>query len=329
MMANPLNPDRLPWEELPEPLRSAVHHIRQERPPVHAMARALERARRTDALRARPWLRGWGRLVLPGAIAAALLVGVGLRIGSSVLGGRDPHARNGTAVPGSGGSTSPPTVAHTPVEALRPVGIRTRSPGDDSFLQLDAEGLRRLREWERAQDLRTLAAGMPSADRKALERYLRAQSRAGKPSSANVYLADSRALKLHSLHGSGHMTSDCFHVRTVLDLIYLNPGTTRLEGTFECPLPARATPLHVSVFVPAEADRPGVPRRFERRIRVELTDPKRATLAAPDLARLVNADDWERLLEARFPDPAPKKVPAAGDGTTFCAGPFPIAAGGA
>jgi hypothetical protein len=170
---------------------------------------------------------------------------------------------------------------------------------------------------------------MHSLDKKGMERYLRSRGQAGRTLPASVLVTDSASLKLHSLQGSAQVTA--MRVRTVLDFIFHNPQPGRLEGTFEYPLPRGASPLYVGIFAVAAGTRHNPPQRFDWRTRLRLTDARRAALAPADLARAVNAEHWEKLLEGRAPDQpaaAPTQRKARPKEATFCAGPFPIAAGG-
>jgi hypothetical protein len=193
---------------------------------------------------------------------------------------------------------------------------------------MDAGGLDRMRQWERTQELRALAVGMPNVDRKGMEHYLRTRGSLAGSDAASVQVTTNRALKLHSLHGSAQLGTDFFHLRTVLDAIFVNSTTARLEGTFEYPLPPGSEAVYVAVFAATPDARPNPPRRFDWRTRVKLTDPIRAAIAPEDLAGLVGPSSWEKLLEGRGRS-ASRPTKPVGEGATFCAGPFPIAAGGA
>jgi hypothetical protein len=73
---NPLE-ERPFARELGDVLRSAVEQTRAEPPPIHSLARSLERARRLGPGRANPWLR-YHRAATAAAVAAVLFLAFGL-----------------------------------------------------------------------------------------------------------------------------------------------------------------------------------------------------------------------------------------------------------
>ncbi len=73
---NPLE-ERPFAQELGDVLRSAVEQTRAEPPPLHSLARSLERARRLGPGRANPWLR-YHRAATAAAVAAVLFLAFGL-----------------------------------------------------------------------------------------------------------------------------------------------------------------------------------------------------------------------------------------------------------
>jgi hypothetical protein len=64
-------------QELGDVLRSAVEQTRAEPPPLHSLARSLERARRLGPGRANPWLR-YHRAATAAAVAAVLFLAFGM-----------------------------------------------------------------------------------------------------------------------------------------------------------------------------------------------------------------------------------------------------------
>jgi hypothetical protein len=118
--------------------------------------------------------------------------------------------------------------------------------------------------------------------------------REGKPPTlARVYVGDGNTLELVRLHVT--VTVEGPRARTVVDHVFRNPHGRQLEGTFEYPLPAGASPSYFAMFLGgSRADAP----RFARR--GDAPPPSEAALARmePDqVVRYVNDADWGRLQE--------------------------------
>src|SRR6185437_4622391 len=81
---------------------------------------------------------------------------------------------------------------------------------------------------------------------------------AARPTVARVYVGDSNSLELVSMHVSVHIEGP--RARTVVDHVFRNPHDKQLEGTFEYPLPAGASPSYYAMFLGQTRD--AVPPRF-------------------------------------------------------------------
>ena len=79
-----------------------------------------------------------------------------------------------------------------------------------------------------------------------------------RPTFARVYVGDKNALELVSLHVS--VTIEGPRARTLVDHVFRNPHDRQLEGTFEYPLPAGASPSYFAMFLGQTRD--AVPPRF-------------------------------------------------------------------
>ena len=160
---------------------------------------------------------------------------------------------------------------------------------------------------------------------------------AARPTVARVYVGDSNSLELVSMHVSVHIEGP--RARTVVDHVFRNPHDKRLEGTFEYPLPAGASPSYYAMFL--GATRQAQPQMFKPNSNgTPLPLPE--TLTPAQLARAVDASDWGKLQEARLiaPDKALEAYeevvrgridPALleyASGNTFRGRVFPIAARG-
>jgi hypothetical protein len=119
-----------------------------------------------------------------------------------------------------------------------------------------------------------------------------------RPTFARVYVGDRKSLDLVSLHVN--VVIEGHRARTTVDHVFRNPHDRQLEGLFEYPLPAGASPSYYAMFLGATRD--SEPARFK---------PPAAgkppvlpeTLAPAQLARQVDAADWGQLQEARLVPP--------------------------
>jgi tetratricopeptide (TPR) repeat protein len=119
--------------------------------------------------------------------------------------------------------------------------------------------------------------------------------RAGPPTFARVYVGDGNALELVSLQVS--VTVEGPRARTVVDHVFRNPHDRQLEGTFEYPLPAGASPSYFAMFLGQTRD--AAPARFAPRDEAPPLPDGLAGVPPDRLARLVDTKDWGRLQEAR------------------------------
>jgi hypothetical protein len=124
---------------------------------------------------------------------------------------------------------------------------------------------------------------------------------ASRPTFARVYVGDGNALELVSLHVS--VTIDGPRARTVVDHVFRNPHARALEGTFEYPLPAGASPCYFAMFLGASRDAPPIAR-----FRAPVTQPGKKPIPPESLppallARQIDTADWGKLQEARVVAP--------------------------
>jgi hypothetical protein len=116
------------------------------------------------------------------------------------------------------------------------------------------------------------------------------------PTFARVYIGDGNALELVSIHVS--VTVEGPRARTFVDHIFHNPHNRQLEGTFEYPLPAGASPSFYAMFL--GQTRNTVPPRFTHRGgTAPLPERELALLSPDDYVKHVNTADWGRLQEGR------------------------------
>jgi hypothetical protein len=132
----------------------------------------------------------------------------------------------------------------------------------------------------------------------------------GRPSFARVYVGDGNALELVSLHVSVLVEGP--RARTLVDHVFRNPHGKQLEGTFEYPLPAGASPSYYAMFLGAArdvaalgAERPQAPGpRFNPQEQRPGKPPVLPEMLPPaQLARQVDTADWGKLQEARIVPP--------------------------
>jgi hypothetical protein len=116
-----------------------------------------------------------------------------------------------------------------------------------------------------------------------------------RPTFARVYIGGGNSLELISLQVT--VTVEGPRARTVVDHIFHNPHVRQLEGTFEYPLPAGASPSYFAMFL--GQSRTTVPARFARRGDTPpLPQEALARLTPAELVKQVSASDWGTLHEA-------------------------------
>jgi hypothetical protein len=115
------------------------------------------------------------------------------------------------------------------------------------------------------------------------------------PTMARVYVGDGNSLELVSLNVT--TTIEGPRARTVVDHIFRNPHAKQLEGTFEYPLPAGASPSYFGMFL--GQSRTTLPSRFNRHSDQLPTTDALAGLKPEQLLKHVDAADWGELREAR------------------------------
>jgi hypothetical protein len=162
---------------------------------------------------------------------------------------------------------------------------------------------------------------------------------ASRPTFARVYVGDKNSLELVSLHVS--VTIDGPRARTLVDHVFRNPHDRRLEGAFEYPLPAGASPSYYAMFLGASRDtepqrfRPPAPILGKKPIPPESMTPAM-------LARAIDTADWGKLQDARivsqeralevYEEVTRRRIDPAlleyASGNTFRGRVFPIAAKG-
>lgn len=205
--------------------------------------------------------------------------------------------------------------------------------------------LARASEAEIRTRLDSFDAGMPASSRPTTAKPPVEQSpqvwhrEKARPTFARVYVGDGNSLDLVSLQVT--VVVEGPRARTLVDHVFRNPHDRLLEGTFEYPLPAGASPSYFAMFLGQSREQ--VPARFARR-------GDRPLPALDDLGRMppsqvvqqVSTDDWGRLQEARVVNNAkaretyegivrrkidPALLEYAG-GNTFTGRVFPIPAKG-
>ena len=126
-----------------------------------------------------------------------------------------------------------------------------------------------------------------------------------RPTFARVYVGEGNSLELVSLQVT--VTIEGPRARTVVDHVFRNPHNQQLEGTFEYPLPAGASPSYFAMFLGQTRDTP--PPRFNAKgdpvpVSFEATASRadrgsRDGITAERIAKSIDTTDWGRLQEAR------------------------------
>ncbi len=121
----------------------------------------------------------------------------------------------------------------------------------------------------------------------------------GRPSFARVYVGGGNSLELERMRITIYL--DGPRARTVVDHIFKNPHDKALEGTFEYPLPAGATPSAYAMFVSDRQDRaPDFFTRMPGNEKGSESPPAfLANMAFEEGVKRVNGEDWGKLRQAR------------------------------
>lgn len=214
--------DGAPFAELGDVLRPAVEQVRGQPIPTRSRQRALDRARRID--RQAP-LRFPRLLLLAGALAASLLVGLGVRHAQQPLG------------------SSPDSL--TDIDPSPP-----RSPVAHLDDDLNRRNLNQMaREWNGWERVHLPAADAP------LPRGVFVARRVGRRLSyARIEDNEGQSLTLREI--AVQVRVEGARARTLVDHTFYNPLTAEVDGTFECPLPEGGTPSLVAASVGGAEPRP-------------------------------------------------------------------------
>jgi hypothetical protein len=231
------------WPELPDILREAIRQAREAPAPADSRHRALERARAIPSRdpHRRPWpiRRVW--LCSSGAVAATLLLGLGLYLGRYPPSGYQ-----------AGIADDPPHLAaiqgpyDTGATGARPRLILYHGRLDGADRDVLPVGLFDRDDWERVQGLRALSSSMAPVDRRGLEDYLR--HRAGAPTRLLTRLVARDGTTLNPLGVYVQVVVEAPRARTLVDLVFRNPSVRPLSGTFEHTLPDGASPCCFTLF---------------------------------------------------------------------------------
>jgi hypothetical protein len=320
---NPDGPAHL--NELGEVLRLAVDSVRAEEPPEDGMKRVLEDVRRMGPLPEpkRRWRR-WAGLSVAGAAAVAL-IGYGLH--------GLPWPRSSESPSESVLSTE--VLSQSAVKAHNLFDVDVFDPASDSprryFDRPDparggsgsgsGQGI--------GADIGGFVFGgggrfgdsMPGRSRPAATGYSQAgnlsayylkpsnDASTGKgrpqvwhrdrsrPTIARLSVGGRNTLELVSLHV--HVLVEGPRARTVVDHVFHNSHDRQLEGTFEYPLPAGASPCYYAMFPGKSQEK--MPPLFAPRAEAPALPPAALVRMTPaDVARQVNTTDWGKLQEARI-----------------------------
>jgi tetratricopeptide (TPR) repeat protein len=118
---------------------------------------------------------------------------------------------------------------------------------------------------------------------------------AGRPTFARVYVGEGNSLELVSLQVT--VTVEGPRARTVVDHIFRNPHNQQLEGTFDYPLPAGASPSYFAMFLGQTRETP--PPRFNAKgDPIALPQEAGSSITPAEVAKHVSAADWGTLREA-------------------------------
>jgi hypothetical protein len=154
-------------------------------------------------------------------------------------------------------------------------------------------------EKDRGKDDKKLGEGKPAdrdKNKKSHENAKVWKRHNGRPTFARVYLGEGNSLDLVSLQVT--VTVEGPRARTVVDHIFRNPHNQQLEGTFEYPLPAGASPSYFAMFLSQNRQIP--PPRFNAKgDPIALPQQAGSSVTPAEIAKNVSAADWGTLQEAR------------------------------
>jgi hypothetical protein len=315
---NPDGQDHL--NELGEVLRLAVDSVRAEEVPEDCTNRALEGVRRLGPLPEpkRRWRR-WAGLSVAGAAAVAL-IGYGLRglpsPRSSESPSEDPTAAPVLSTQVAENGISANNLIDVDVDGIWPASAAWRGNGmvpgyffaEDSFDPFvptaigSIAALKRIRSpHERIitkhQPDKPVSSGKGKQEAEANRAQQIWHRDRTQPTVARVSVGGRNALELVSLHV--HVSVQGPRARTVVDHVFRNTHDRQLEGTFEYPLPAGASPCYYAMF-PGKSQEKMPPLLAQRGETPALASEALARLAPADMARQVNTTDWGKLQEARI-----------------------------
>jgi tetratricopeptide (TPR) repeat protein len=134
----------------------------------------------------------------------------------------------------------------------------------------------------------------PSKDKEEKTPQIWKRDRA-QPTFARVYVGDNNSLELVSLQVTVQIEGP--RARTVVDHIFRNPHPRQLEGTFEYPLPAGASPSYFAMFLGQTRD--SVPQRFGRRGDTPPSLGALSRFTPEELVKRVDVSDWGTLQQGR------------------------------
>ncbi|MFO0843767.1 MAG: hypothetical protein U0797_15460 [Gemmataceae bacterium] len=322
--------DRTPWPELGDLVRASVERIRHSPPPPESLSRALERARRLGSPRPRPWLARRASLFAASAVAASLLVGLGLRYGPNPFAAPldVPSGRGGDlALMGPGdlrlssdtyGQFSPAPVPGGTLMLVPGRVANAGAPGDDYLTIGVAQVGSHWGAWEQVRALREVSRAMPQADRKAVEAYLRHQAR---PARRPAWVKDGRPLRQARIAQDGDgrelllegvkvaVRIEGPRARTLVQQVFYNPDDRPLTGTFEMAVPDGGSPSYFALFPGNKTNTEGAtwPKDVTRS-----PAPARVALPTPEEAmKQVDPSCWGRpRVGCIVPVPAAPEEPA-------------------
>jgi hypothetical protein len=138
------------------------------------------------------------------------------------------------------------------------------------------------------EDITKISYGAPEAAKKKPAKTWKR----GKPTFARVYVGGGNSLELVKMDVK--VTVEGMRARTVVDHIFRNPHNKQLQGTFEYPLPAGASPCYYAMFIGSQNAQ--VPA-FSRGSQLPENLPE---LSPQEIAAYAEKKFWGKLKEARI-----------------------------